>query len=187
MPLVLHNLTNYKSFLNKDSAYVALTDTNTSSNCTFNTEWDLINQIQYECNCIHIDLQPTHIPSHQDDYTKYATLALHAQLNMDADCLAGEHRLWPHTLHVTSFLLPPTKVHLHIKGTTIITNHQHCMISAYQQRTSLIYLSKEYNWTPDQLSNIHWAAQLRTMKKFLYSPTICKFSNGILPLNHLIH
>ena len=61
------------------------------------------------------------------------------------------------------------------------------MILAYQQRASLKYLSKKYKWTSDQLTNIHWVAQSRTMKKFLHSPTICKLSNGILPLNHLLH
>ena len=85
LPLILHNLANRKSFLHKYSAYIALTGTNTFSNGAFSAEWDLINQIQFECNSLCIDLQLTHIPSYQDNNNQYATLALDAQLNVDAN------------------------------------------------------------------------------------------------------
>jgi hypothetical protein len=64
----------------------------------------------------------SHVKGHQDDTTAYTDLSLAAQLNVDADTLAGEHQTQFPSEHLIVPLLPSTGTHLCI-GDHTITGH----------------------------------------------------------------
>jgi hypothetical protein len=64
----------------------------------------------------------SHVKGHQDDTKEYKDLSLEAQINVDADALAGEHQTQFPSENLVAPLLPSTGAHLCI-GDHTITGH----------------------------------------------------------------
>jgi hypothetical protein len=64
----------------------------------------------------------SHVKDHQDDHVAYADLSLAAQLNVEADALAGEFQTKFRSENLKAHLLPSTGVNLMI-GKSTVTGH----------------------------------------------------------------
>ena len=151
-------------------------------------EWDALQAILTTFNQLANHPQLSHINSHQDDIDDYATLSLPAQLNVNADHLAGKH----HHHIQDNLMLVPIIMHTTAQVTTLngtITSKLQQTI--HQNIAKLIiktYIREKYTWMHSQFNNIHWSAHhqalcsLKMMNNFL-----TKFLYRWLPIDHLVN
>jgi hypothetical protein len=90
---------------------------------TLSLDWDVIAQISKilsSGNWVPIIL---HIHRHQDKHKMYDELSLPAKLNVDADMLAVEYRIFNKKTTRKAICLPVNAVQLHINGVTVNSNY----------------------------------------------------------------
>jgi hypothetical protein len=96
-----------------------------------------------------------HVKGHQDDHINYVGLSLDAQLNVDADKLAGDfmsHYPKPQTMVP---LMPTTGVHLNIDSKTI-TGHYSTRIRTASATPAIIqFLRKKNAWSTREWESIN--------------------------------
>ena len=128
-----------------------------SPGCTLAPDWDVINQI---CEVMNNSLPTTvleHVKGHQDNKVSKHKSPLPAQLNVEADELAGHYQT-NHKEHDRSKALrfPANNALLHSKDTTISSKYPsklrfHMTFPKIQE-----YLIQRNNWSKDLFHSIDW-------------------------------
>jgi hypothetical protein len=117
------------------------------ANATLAPDWDIVEEIVSTLKLIPVTPSFTHVKGHQDDHVAYADLPLDAQLNVEADALAGEFQTKFPSEHLQAPLLPSTGVHLMI-GQSTVTGHYPSRIREAAASPELIgYLRRRNHWT----------------------------------------
>ena len=96
----------------------------TSPNATLASDWDVINEIHH--NLYH-NVPPfkqtiAHVKGHQDKTVEYEKLPLAAQLNVDADHMAGQFQDEHGREHPFVYRFPHNRAQLNLPGGTITYN-----------------------------------------------------------------
>jgi hypothetical protein len=95
------------------------------------------------------------VKGHQDDHVKYADLSLDAQLNVDADKLAGDFMSQHPNPQTIAPLMPTTGVHLNIDSNTI-TGHYSTRIRTAAATPDIIqFLRKKNSWSTREWESIN--------------------------------
>jgi hypothetical protein len=72
------------------------------ANVTLAPNWDIVEEIGSTLQLVPVTPSFSHVKGHQDDVTPYADLSLEAQLNAEADALAGEFQTkFPSAKHLS--------------------------------------------------------------------------------------
>ena len=102
-------------------------------------DWDILIEIQTALKQL-LDLQLKFIKGHQDGQTPCAHLPLLAQLNVDADAMAGRFQDLNGQDGPLALITPRTGDQLHLLEGTVTSSHAATLRNAYCGQTLLEYL-----------------------------------------------
>jgi hypothetical protein len=171
---------------NAESIYGDADDTHPSLE-PLQPEWDILQEIWHTINTWE-HFYISHIKGHQDRSRPVHELSLHAQLNVEADALAGMYLTdlpWPKT---EVLFFPHTHVQLTIKGQTITSRYSLRIRNAECDPHMITYLKKHYGWTDAVCESINWTVHGKAIRTQRHRKThITKLVHDILPTNKIQH
>jgi hypothetical protein len=160
-------------------------------NETLSAEWDVLMEIWYTRYQFGQYEQPTfsHIKGHQDRKKPYAELSLAAQLNVDADALAGAFlRNHPTINHSRAPMFPHTKIHLHLAEGTVTHKIKRAMKLARSAPPLRKKLQVKYGWSDEVFCDINWEASRQALNGLrAHRVTLIKHLNNITPVGKLVN
>jgi hypothetical protein len=157
---------------------------NKSPSSTLTADWDVLQEIRHSLN--DLTFRPTiqHIKGHQDRNTPYEYLPLPAQLNVDADKVAGAFQdafgcARPHVP-----LFPHTGAQFNINQGTVTYNYKSAIRYAAHGPPLLLYIQQRNDWTPAIIQTIDWRAHELAIGHQLHRRVhLTKLIHDILPTN----
>jgi hypothetical protein len=125
------------------------------ANATLAPDWDLVEEIVTQLRRLPVQPLFSHVKGHQDNHFHYADLSLDAQLNVDADKLAGDFMSQYQDPQTIVPLMPTTGVHLNIDSKTI-TGHYSTRIRTAAATPAIIqFLRKKNSWSTSEWDSIN--------------------------------
>ena len=155
-------------------------------NATMDPDWDILQQIITSRR-----LFPSHpvlrfVKGHQDVDCPYVTLPLPAQLNVDADHLAGSYAPCPTENPSIVPMIAGTAASLHLPSGTIATKHRSALHRAASTNAIQHYIQNKDKWTNAEFASINWKAHGRSVCRFYHKKQfIVKLIHEWLPLGRL--
>lgn len=120
-------------------------------------EWDVLIEIQDALSSLP-GVTITYVKGHQDRDRVYHQLNLMAQLNVDADHMAGEFQEVHGRAHPLVLMSPLTKAHLHLSDGTVTGKYDRVLQHEATAKPLLLYIQQKNGWTPSVMKYIHWDA-----------------------------
>jgi hypothetical protein len=150
-------------------------------NETIKSEYDVTEQI-YRTQAAH-NIKATFywVKGHQDNNKTYAELPLEAQLNIDADELAGEFQDEYGKFRPIVHLLPSCPAMLAIRGISITSNYRKQLIRAYVEPQYIQYLQYKFQWSNETIEVIAWKSLALAIKRINRNVLLTKVCNDLLP------
>ena len=152
------------------------------------SEWDVINEIAVSIEKLSTEVHYKWIKSHQDDVSAYNDLSPEAQLNCDADALAGDHyqdMLQPENREPP---LPSNPIQLLIDDNSITSKYKSKIRVASTFPALKEYLCHRFDWDPVSVDDIDWTLFVQITKSFPKQHTIIvKHIHAIAPTGHIAH
>lgn len=161
---------------------------NEQPNTTLEPEWDVIHEIQWTRNKQLPGGTIVHTKGHQDDHSKYDTLPLLAQLNIDADKLAGQFQDHHGSARPHVLLFPHSSAQVHTREGTITSRLPFMLRLAETGPPLQEYIRHKNSWTKAELDTINWtshSAALQSHNKQRIHFT--KKLHEVLPTNSNLH
>ena len=150
-------------------------------------EWDIIFSIQTLLREMP-GLSLIHVRGHQDKKTPYHRLPLLAQLNVDADELAGDYQRDKGAYRPDVLLTTWTGAHLQTPTGTITAHYASALRHLATYRPLWKVLQTKHKWTDTVMRQINWKAHGTMMKKQIARKThLVKALHGFLPTNKFLH
>jgi hypothetical protein len=150
-------------------------------------EWDIIFSIQTLLREMP-GLSLIHVRGHQDKKTPYHRLPLLAQLNVDADTLAGDYQRDKGEFRPDVLLTTWTGAHLQTPTGTITAHYASALrhLATYLPLWKVLQL--KHKWSDDVMKQINWKAYGSALKKQISRKThLMKALHGFLPTNNFLH
>jgi hypothetical protein len=158
-------------------------------NTTTTSEWDVLAEIKKSLSELQVQPSIGHIKSHQDKNKPYEQLSLPAQLNCDADELAGEYlQEHPDLDHTRVPILPTSGCQLHLaKGTTT-----HKIKLALKHARSVppmrAKLCHKHAWDEETFDDIDWDSHGKALRRLQkHKKTLVQYLNDIHPVGKRVH
>jgi len=149
----------------QDESNVTATQT-TTINATLDPDWDVVNEVRWNLRKSGITGgRLEHIKGHQDQETEYSELPLSAQLNIDADRLAGEFRESMDHPETHVYMFPHACAHLHLREGTCTAQIPQLLRRAATEQQLLDYLCQRYGWSTAVCNSIDWEAHHQAIKR----------------------
>ena len=146
-------------------------------------DWDILIEIQHAMKQLP-GLILQYIKAHQDAKTPYARLPLLAQLNCDADKLAGDYQDQHGCIRPTILMTPQTRALIHLPTGSITGHFPTTLRTAYSGPRLLKHLQLKYNWSVATSETVHWEAHGSCLGKHINrSSHFLKMVQDILPTN----
>lgn len=155
--------------------------------CT-KSEWDVINEIAVSIESLSVDVEYKWIKSHQDSTTAYRNLSPAAQINCDADALAGDH--YRDMVHpaLMEGPLPSNPVQILLEGLSLTSKYKSKIRSACTVPQLKQYLCHRFNWAPVSIDDVAWSTFSQITSGFSqHHTTIVKHVHAIAPTGHIAH
>mmetsp|Transcript_21360 Transcript_21360/g.48164 ORF Transcript_21360/g.48164 Transcript_21360/m.48164 type:complete len:307 (-) Transcript_21360:187-1107(-) len=157
-------------------------------NTTLGAEFDLTKQI----HLLHTEHQlPSsfrHVKGYQDQTTDYAKLDLPAQLNCDANQLAGRYYYHCDAVFYKHIdLLPSCPEMLTIHKVDVTSQYKKQLMRAYTEPRYMAHHQQRFHWDHTTVSSIAWRV-LKIALQRIHCPTLCtKVCNDLLPTNRILY
>ena len=146
-------------------------------------DWDVLQQIVTSRRLFPLLPVLQFVKGHQDADCPYATFPLPAQLNIDADHLAGSYA--PHPTETPSIvpMIAGTAVSLQLPFGTITTKYRSALRRAAATDPIQHYIQSKHKWTNAEFASINWTAHGRSVRCFYHKKQfIVKLIHEWLPL-----
>jgi len=129
-----------------------------------------------------------HIKGHQDKKIAYELLSLPAQLNVDADKLAGDYMAaHPDKDYTVVPILPTSGVQLHLSAGTITYNMKKEVSMTRTTEPMKQYMIKKHGWEEDTFLDIEWEAHKRAANRHhKQRATLNKHLGNFLPVGKVV-
>ncbi len=151
------------------------------------SEWDLLIEIQQGLQLLP-GVSIICVRGHQDNKTTYDRLPLLAQLNVDADKLAGRFQNQQGTTLPFVLLSPRTGVNLEHRSGTITSKYEDTIRYLATGPVLQHQIKKKYAWSDSTMRSIHWQAHGRVFRNHMTSKVhISKLVHDCLPTHSLIN
>jgi hypothetical protein len=150
-------------------------------NETLRSEFDVAEQIYTTHTSNNITATFRWVKGHQDRDIHYDNLPLEAQLNDDADELAGEYQLSHGAYRPFINMLPSCTAMLTIRGISVTSNYKKQLIRAYVEPEYMQYLQYRFEWSDQTISSIAWQSFQIAMKRIRHDVLVTKVCNDLLP------
>ena len=150
-------------------------------NETLKSEYDVTEQI-YRTQAAH-NIKATFywVKGHQDKNNTYLELPLEAQLNVDADELAGEYQEEHGKFRPLVHVLPSCPAMLAIRGISITSNYRKQLIRAYVEPQYIQHLQYKFQWSDSTTEVIAWKCLSLAIQRIGRNVLITKVCNDLLP------
>ena len=150
-------------------------------NETLKSEYDVTEQI-YRTQAAH-NIKATFywVKGHQDNNKNYDELPLEAQLNIDADELAGKFQDEYGKFRPLVHVLPSCPAMLAIRGISITSNYRKQLIRAYVEPQYIRHLQYKFQWSDDTIEAIAWKCLALAIQRIRRNVLITKVCNDLLP------
>ena len=156
-------------------------------NATMDPDWDVLQQIITRRRLFPSLPILQFVKGHQDADCPYATLPLSAQLNVDADHLAGSYAPRPTENPSVVPMIAGTATSLQLPLGTITTKHGSALHRAAGTDTIQHYIQGKHKWTNAEFASINWIAHGCSVQYFYHKKQfIVKLIHEWLPLGQLI-
>ena len=158
-------------------------------NSTLRPDWDLLEEIIAVYRNIGLyDLQFEWVKGHQDDVILQHELTPQARFNIRSDQLASTYTQ-SQGIHLMpqSPLLPSTRCHLEINGTTITGKYRYHLRLSASEPPLFDYLTQRHHWDSNVIDSIDWEAFCMAART--YSSTevhLLKLVHDKLPLRRQV-
>jgi hypothetical protein len=150
-------------------------------NGTMRSEFDVTEQIYISITKSKMKATYQWVKGHQDNDTEYMDLPLDAQLNVDADELAGEYQQEHGTYLPLVNMMPSCPAMLTIRGISITNNYRKQLIRAYVEPEYMQYLQYRFEWSDSTITSIAWKSFQLAVQRIRRDVLITKVCNDILP------
>jgi hypothetical protein len=150
-------------------------------------DWDILQAIITTLRLFPKTPAVLHVTGHQDRRTSYANLSLPAQLNVDADKLAGIYEYKARQNPKFAALISGSKVQLHTPEGTIASNYRTAIrkLASYPEMKKHIIHSNR--WNSHTFDSIDWPAHgISIRKQYHRKHFITKYVHDWLPVGKLI-
>jgi hypothetical protein len=157
------------------------------TNAPMDADWDVLQAIITLLRRFSTTPQVLHVTGHQDRKTPYLQLSLPAQLNVDADQLAGIYVYRPQQDPTTTPLITGNKVQLHTPEGTIASNYRSAIRKIASYPAMRKHITHSNRWTAQIFDTIDWPAHgISIRKQYHRKHFITKYVHDWLPLGKLI-
>ena len=153
---------------------------------TMDSDWDVLQQIIFSLRLFPSLPEIRFIQGHQDDNCPYTTLSLPAQLNVDADHLAGSYIPCLDENPTIITTTAGSAVSLHLLSGTITTKYRSAHHKAASMDPIQHYIQTKNKWSDDKFASINWIAHGHSVHRFYHKKQfIVKFVHKWLRLGRL--
>ena len=150
---------------------------------TMDPDWDVLQQIITSHRLFPSLPVLQFIKGHLDVDHPYATLPLSAQLNVDADHLAGSYAPCPTENPSFVPMIADTAASLHLPSGTITTKHRSALRRAASTDAIHHYIQNKHKWTTAKFDSINWITHGRSVHRFYHKKQfIIRLIHEWLPL-----
>lgn len=160
-------------------------------NKTLEADADVILELWKTIQDIPADSRPTysHIKGHQDKNKEYHELELPAQLNIDADEIAGQFLInHPGRDYSTATLLPTTGAQLHLPEGTVNSKLKRELRLARTAGPLMKKLCNKNKWSEETFQSIDWEAHRLALNRLKqHQVTLVKHLHNFTPVGKLVH
>jgi hypothetical protein len=157
-------------------------------NSTFQSDWDVVQAIVNTVSSASLDVAYTHVKGHQDKDTEYDSLPFLAQLNVDADELAGEFQKKFGSHRPVIPLSPTRPIALDLSGHTVHRHLKSLIRDAAHAGPLLERMILRNSWAPEVHTTIDWEVhRLATSVHRLHRSHFTKLCHGYLPAGKIAH
>ena len=150
-------------------------------NETLRSEFDVTEQIYMTQTEHNIKSTFKWVKGHQDKKIKKEDLSLEAQLNIEADELAGSFQQTDGKFRPLVHLLPSCSAMLSIRGISITSNYKKQLIRAYVEPAYIQYLQYRFEWPDSTIQIIAWKCLSLAIQRIRRDVLITKVCNELLP------
>ncbi len=151
-------------------------------------DWDILIEIQTALHSLPgITMQ--FIKGHRDCTTESSRLPLLAQLNVEADHLAGQYQDKHGRARPSVLMSPRAGVHLEYSTTgTVLSHYAKSLRRECTTKPLQLYMEKRNNWSSQTMQQINWAAHGDAFKKQIKLRIhFSKLVHDILPTNAFLN
>jgi hypothetical protein len=149
-------------------------------NETLTSEFDISEQIYMTQKENNIKARFKWVKGHQDNNTKYKELPLEAQLNIDADALAGEYQDENGNFKPIVHMLPSCPAMLSIGGISVTSNYRKQLTRAYVEPAYIEYVQNKFGWSNETVTGIAWKCLKLAIQRINRDVLITKVCNDLL-------
>jgi len=150
-------------------------------NETLRSEFDVTEQIYVTQTRHNINATFKWVKGHQDKKIRKNDLPLEAQLNIEADELAGTFQQTDGKFRPLVHLLPSCPAMLAIRGISITSNYRKQLIRAYVEPAYIQYLQYRFEWADSTLQTIAWKCLSLAIQRIRRDVLVTKVCNELLP------
>jgi hypothetical protein len=150
-------------------------------NETLELEYDVTEQIYRAQAAYNIKATFYWVKGHQDNNKAFDELPLEAQLNIDADELAGKFQDEYGKFRPLIDVLPSCPAMLAIRGISITSNYRKQLIRAYVEPQYIQHLQYKFQWSDKTIKAIAWKYLALAIKRIRRNMLITKVCNDLLP------
>lgn len=156
-------------------------------NATMKSDWDILQAIRSAMLLFPVLPTLTHVYGHQDNQMAYDSLPLPAQLNVDADFLAGSYEYGPTDDPTTPPRIGGNGAQLHCKSGTITSNYRRALRKIHSAPIMKKYLCSNNRWTHDQFDLVDWNLHGTSIRQhYNRKHFVTKYIHDWLPVGKLI-
>ena len=149
-------------------------------------DWNVLQQIIFSLRLFPSLPEICFIQGLQDDDRPYTTLSLPAQLNVDADHLAGSYVPHPNKKPIIVTMIAGSAVSLHLLSRTITTKYWSALRKAASTDPIQHYIQTKNKWSDDEFALINWIAHSCSVRHFYHKKQfIVRFVHEWLPPGRL--
>ena len=135
-------------------------------------DWDVLQQITTSRRLFPLLPVLCFVKGHQDANCPYVTLSLPAQLNVDADHLAGSYAPCPNENPTIVPMIAGTTMSLHLSTGTTTTKYRSVLHKAASTDTIQHYIQNKNKWTDAEFASINWVAHSCSVHHFDHKNTV---------------
>jgi hypothetical protein len=156
-------------------------------NATMEAEWDILQAMISTIQKFDQPPQFQHVTGHQDRKTAYNNLPLPAQLNVDADALAGSFEYETSKDPTRIPRIEGNTAQLHFHGGTVSSNYRRALRKVCSRPSLKAHILKRNGWTERQYNYIDWDVHGLNIRKHYYRKHFfIKYIHDWLPLGKLL-
>jgi len=151
-------------------------------NTTLASEFDLTEQTYQTHRKYNIEATFVHVKGHQDSTQEVHSLSLLAQMNVEADHLAGMYYAKGPLSRNNVDLLPSCPAMLNINGASITSDYKNQLIRGYVEPHYMEHLQIKFGWSNATIQIISWGALSCSLRRINRPCLTTKICNDLLPV-----